>query len=139
MLMTVSLLSGWLLTALKLCNVRKKLVSGKNIIANINDKLEQQSLTLKTQERLISRLRHQNDDLLKAQTALFEVVSHELKNPLAAIKCNFMSWFRQANIDEVMLERARLVESSIKRLESFCARALSPGWIPQLKVTGRFP
>lgn len=123
MLMTVSLLSGWLLTALKLCSLRKTLVSGKNIIANINDKLEQQSLTLKTQERLISRLRHQNDDLLKAQTALFEVVSHELKNPLAAIKCNFMSWFRQANIDEVMLERARLVESSIKRLESFCAQA----------------
>lgn len=123
LLVVTVLMSALLGTWLRLCGTRTKLKSSQNIIEGLSQKLEQRSRTLKTQEQLLTRLRHHNEELVDGQTALFEVVSHEIKNPLTAIKSNFLSWFRHASFDEVMLDRARLVENSIQRLELFCQQA----------------
>lgn len=114
---------GWGLTLYKLVCTRKRLQQSNSVTDNLSQKFEQQSRTLNMQEQLLVRLRYQNDNLLDAQTALFGMVSQELKNPITAIKTNFLAWFSKTSFDEVILHRARQVESSILKLEKFCEQA----------------
>lgn len=113
----------WLSTLYNLYKTKEKVKKASCVIGEVSHKLDQQSRFLRTQEQLLERLRGQNSSLRKQQSALFEVISHELKNPLTAIKTNFVAWFRLASYDEVTLDRARMVENSIARLEAFCEQA----------------
>lgn len=111
------------LSLFNLYKCKEKIKKGHVIIDEVCHKLEQQSRFLRTQEQLLDRLRNQNSNLRHQQSALFAVINHELKNPLTAIKTNFVAWFRLASYDEVTLARARMVENSIERLEAFCVQA----------------
>ena len=120
LLILVSCLALVCVMTLQVGRYQRNTKQKSDLIRQLKQQSQSQQQVLNKTEQEVATLKNQNQQLTQQH---FGFLASDLKNPLAVIQTHFIGWLKQSKLSDVMLEKARLIEKSIDRIEGIVEQA----------------
>ena len=133
-ILLLSLVAGLFVTVITVARLQISQYKSRNKtnkIRELEEKLAQQNQKCCQQEDLLQELQTRNLWQHNVSNKTFLTLASDLKNPLAVIQSSFIAWLKQSKLSDVMLEKARLMEKSVARIEQFVNHTL---WLAETRA-----